>query len=104
VERAEKHADQAEIENQQPKDLIMLRIPEMNIMYEVRFDLTLNEAEAGVNVSKASGLAICGACRVKVVHGEYDMNHNGGISKEEIAEGYVLSCCTRVKSDIEIEL
>lgn len=106
VEQAEKHAAQAELEDLQPKPAVMLRIPEMGILQEVGLDLTLNEAaaEAGVNISKACGLGICGACRVKVIHGEYDMNHNGGISEEEIEEGYVLSCCTRVKSDIEIEI
>ncbi|WP_417553585.1 FAD-binding oxidoreductase [Marinomonas fungiae] len=106
VERAEKHADLAELEDQEPKELVMLRIPEMEVMQQVQLDVILNEAaaEAGVNIPKACGLGICGSCRVKVVNGQYEMNHNGGITQDEIDEGYVLSCCTRVKSDIEIEV
>lgn len=104
VKQAEIHADQAEAE--EPKALVTLRIPEQDIVHSVELGSTLNEAaaEAGVNISKACGLGICGACRVKVVNGEFDMNHNGGITDEEIAQGYVLSCCTRVKSDIELEI
>ena len=106
VENAEKHAHMAMIEDQKPKDMVMLRIPERDIVQEVELDSILNEAaaEAGVNIAKACGLGICGACRVKVVHGEYEMNHNGGISQEEVEAGYVLSCCTRVKGDIELEI
>ncbi|MFD1383885.1 FAD-binding oxidoreductase [Rhodanobacter aciditrophus] len=106
VKLAEKHANQAELEDLEPKQMIMLRIPEMEVMQEVALDVILNEAaaEGGVNIPKACGVGICGSCRVKVVHGNFEMNHNGGISEEEINDGYVLSCCTRVKGDIEIEL
>lgn len=66
----------------------------------------LNEAAAtaGINIAKACGMGICGACRVKVNSGEVEMKHNGGISPEEESQGYVLSCCTDVLSDIDIEL
>lgn len=106
VALAEKHADQAELEEKAPKEMVMLRIPERDVMQPVELDVILNEAaaEAGVNIAKACGLGICGSCRVKVIHGQYEMNHNGGISQDEIDEGYVLSCCTRIKSDVEIEV
>lgn len=42
-------------------------------------------------------------CRVRVSSGEVKMTHNGGISEEEIAEGYVLSCCSEVCGNVEIE-
>ena len=48
-------------------------------------------------------MGICGTCRVRVLSGEVDMQHNGGISEEEIEEGYVLSCCTSVVGDVQIE-
>jgi ferredoxin len=47
-------------------------------------------------------MGICGTCKVRVVSGETVMEHNGGISEEEIADGYVLSCCTRVKGNVEV--
>jgi len=30
------------------------------------------------------------------------MSHNGGVRDEEIAEGYVLACCTRPRGYVEI--
>ncbi|MEO9273733.1 hybrid-cluster NAD(P)-dependent oxidoreductase [Marinomonas sp. 5E14-1] len=106
VELAEKHAEEAALEDKVPKNLVTLRIPEMDIMKPVELNGILNEAAAGVgvNIPKACGVGICGSCRVKVVHGQYEMDHNGGISQEEIDLGYVLSCCTRIKGDIEVEL
>ncbi|SCK29595.1 hybrid-cluster NAD(P)-dependent oxidoreductase [Vogesella sp. LIG4] len=66
--------------------------------------LTLHAAasSAGITIPKACGMGICGTCRVRVLHGETEMNHNGGLTDEEIAEGYVLSCCTRARSDISV--
>lgn len=103
---AERHADEAEIEEMLPKEMVSLRIPESDIQIPVEVNTTINEAaaEAGVNIPKACGLGICGACRVKVVSGDCEMTHNGGISQDEIDEGYVLSCCTTITGDLEIEV
>lgn len=105
VERAEKHADEAEIQEQQPKDLARVYFKERDLTASVAVGVNLNEAaaEAGVNISKACGVGICGACKVKVLSGDAKMEHNGGITEDDIAEGYVLSCCTTVQGDIEIE-
>lgn len=105
VELAEKHADAAEIENQLSKEMVQVSFTDTGTQVSVALGTNLNEAanEAGVNISKACGVGICGACRVKVVSGQFEMAHNGGISEEEIAQGYVLSCCTNVTEDIEID-
>jgi hypothetical protein len=31
------------------------------------------------------------------------MHHNGGILEDEIAEGYILACCSRPMGDVSIE-
>ncbi|MBQ0757339.1 MAG: hybrid-cluster NAD(P)-dependent oxidoreductase [Amphritea sp.] len=105
VEQAEKHADAAEIEDLQPKDMVQVTFTDAGKEVAVALGTNLNEAaiEAGVNISKACGVGICGACRVKVVSGDFEMAQNGGISEEEIAQGYVLSCCTSVTGNIEID-
>jgi len=66
---------------------------------------TLNAAaaSAGVNLPKACGMGLCGTCKVKVLDGQTEMNHNGGISEEEVAEGYVLSCCTTIGGNVDID-
>ena len=50
----------------------------------------------------ASGM--CGTCRVSLVSGAVDMQHDGGISPEEEAQGYILACSSRPKSDVAIAL
>jgi len=50
----------------------------------------------------ASGM--CGTCRVSLVEGSVDMRHDGGISPEEEAQGYILACSSRPRSDVTIAL
>lgn len=106
VERAEKHADEAFTESLLPKTMVQVRFSDTGQAVAVERGFNLNEAakEAGVNISKACGVGICGACRVRVVSGAHTMLQNGGISAEEIEQGYVLSCCTTVDSDMEIDV
>lgn len=50
----------------------------------------------------ASGM--CGTCRVSLVEGSVEMQHDGGISAEEEAQGYILACSSRPRSDVTIAL
>ncbi|RYE31218.1 MAG: hybrid-cluster NAD(P)-dependent oxidoreductase [Hyphomicrobiales bacterium] len=50
----------------------------------------------------ASGM--CGTCRVSLVSGAIDMQHDGGISPEEEAQGFILACSSRPRSDVTITL
>lgn len=58
----------------------------------------------GITIPKACGVGICGTCRVLKLQGEVEMNHNGGITEEDVAEGYILSCCSTPLSDVNIEV
>lgn len=42
---------------------------------------------------------VCGTCRAKVVSGEFVMEENYALEKEEVDAGYVLTCQTRATSD-----
>lgn len=57
----------------------------------------------GVRIPAACESGICGTCKVLKRSGEVDMRHNGGISEQEIAGGFVLACCSRPLSPVEIE-
>jgi ferredoxin len=54
-------------------------------------------------IPKACGMGICGTCKVLVVEGETEMSHNGGITDEDVAAGYVLSCCSVPKTDVVLD-
>ncbi|WP_432695867.1 2Fe-2S iron-sulfur cluster-binding protein [Marinobacterium sp. YM272] len=60
-------------------------------------------AKLGLHIPKACGMGICGTCKVKRVEGDIDMTHNGGITDEDVAEGYFLSCCSVPTGDVVVE-
>lgn len=51
-----------------------------------------------------SGNGSCGKCRVKLLRGTLDSPRTRHISEEEYAEGWRLSCCSKVESDVEVEV
>ncbi|QDV98006.1 glycine-betaine demethylase subunit GbcB [Pseudomonas sp. ATCC 43928] len=60
-------------------------------------------AKLGLMIPKACGMGICGTCKVMKLAGEVAMEHNGGITEEDEAEGFILSCCSVPKGDVRIE-
>jgi ferredoxin len=46
---------------------------------------------------------LCGTCKSKLLSGQYDMQHQGGIRPKEIANGMFLPCCSKPLSDLVIE-
>ena len=57
----------------------------------------------GLHIPKACGMGICGTCKVKRLEGEIEMSHNGGITDEDVAEGYFLSCCSVPQGDVVVD-
>jgi glycine betaine catabolism B len=76
-----------------------------------RRDIRCNAAQPVLEAARAAGLRLpasctqgmCGTCKVKLVSGEVEMKHNGGIRQREIDQGMVLLCCSRPKSDLVID-
>ncbi|MFD2191658.1 2Fe-2S iron-sulfur cluster-binding protein [Pistricoccus aurantiacus] len=60
-------------------------------------------AKLGLHIPKACGMGICGTCRVGLKSGRVEMDHNGGITEEDIAEGYILSCCSRPVGPVVVD-
>jgi ferredoxin-NADP reductase len=59
--------------------------------------------KAGLHIPSACQFGVCGSCRVRKVSGDVHMVHNGGISDEEIEEGYILACCSHPIGEVVIE-
>lgn len=60
--------------------------------------------KAGVPIPSSCSQGICGTCKTKVLEGEVDMQHNGGIREREVLKGFRLLCCSRPTSDLVLEL
>lgn len=102
---AEQHAAAAQEQAEDPLASHCVTFSNSGKSVQASEDLTLHAAasSAGLTIPKACGMGICGTCRVRVLAGETEMHHNGGLTDEEIAEGYVLSCCTKARSDVSVE-
>ncbi|MFT5788700.1 MAG: NADH oxidoreductase Hcr, partial [Shewanella sp.] len=61
------------------------------------------EAE-GLPIIAACRSGVCGACKCKVVEGETESSSQMSLTADEIAQGYVLACSTKLKSDVTLEL
>lgn len=57
---------------------------------------------AGVRIPAACEFGLCGTCKTLKVSGEVVMEHNGGILDQEIAEGFILACCSKPLTPVEI--
>ncbi|MDH4986549.1 hybrid-cluster NAD(P)-dependent oxidoreductase [Aminobacter anthyllidis] len=58
---------------------------------------------SGVRIPAACEFGLCGTCKVRKLSGEVEMSHNGGILDHEIDDGFILACCSKPLSAIEVE-
>jgi stachydrine N-demethylase, reductase component len=66
-------------------------------------DTVLNVARgAGLNIPSGCQFGICGTCKIRKISGEVHMVHNGGISEDDVAEGYILACCSHPIGKVEV--
>ncbi|MFT4794039.1 MAG: ferredoxin-NADP reductase [Paracoccaceae bacterium] len=67
-------------------------------------DTVLGAAKAaGLNIPSGCTFGVCGTCRVRKLSGEVHMVHSGGIDDEDIADGYILACCSHPIGRVEVE-
>lgn len=59
---------------------------------------------SGLNIPSGCTFGLCGTCRIRKTEGEVHMVHNGGITDDEIAEGYILACCSNPIGRVAVEV
>ena len=59
----------------------------------------------GLRIPTACRQGLCGTCLVRKLSGQVRMEHMGGIADEEIAEGWILACCSQAETAlVEVEV
>jgi len=58
---------------------------------------------AGLVIPSGCTMGICGTCKVLKTDGQVHMLHNGGITDEDIEEGYILACCSNPIGPVSVE-
>lgn len=76
------------------------------IKAEVPVGMTLLAALESQNQAIVSGCrtGLCGLCKTQVTNGEYEVIKVGDLTSEEIAQGYVLACSCRIKSNVSVNI
>lgn len=59
---------------------------------------------AGLNIPSGCTIGLCGTCRVLKTEGTVAMAHQGGLSEDDEAEGWILACCARPQGRIVVDL
>lgn len=59
---------------------------------------------AGLNIPSGCTFGLCGTCKIRKREGEVHMVHNGGISDDDIAAGYILACCSNPVGRVVVEV
>jgi len=94
-----------EAEEVRDSDLFTVEFTQSGMSVQVAPGETVHAAanRLGLNIPKACGVGICGTCKVRKTAGEVEIQHNGGITEEDLAEGFILSCCSTPRSDVTID-
>jgi ferredoxin-NADP reductase len=58
---------------------------------------------SGIVIPSGCTFGVCGTCKIRKTAGEVHMVHNGGISEEDIDEGYILACCSKPIGAVEVD-
>ncbi len=59
---------------------------------------------AGLNIPSGCNFGLCGTCKVKKLSGSVSMVHNGGITDDEVADGFILACCSSPQGAVTLDL
>ncbi|MFC3531124.1 FAD-binding oxidoreductase [Vogesella facilis] len=50
--------------------------------------------QQGLRVPSSCSKGLCGTCKTRLLEGQVDMKHGGGIRQREIDQGWILPCCS----------
>ncbi|GAB3990561.1 FAD-binding oxidoreductase [Nocardioides marmoraquaticus] len=58
---------------------------------------------AGVMLRSSCRQGLCGTCKLRLVEGQVEMRHQGGIRHREVDAGHFLPCCSRPTTDLVLD-
>lgn len=87
------------------EDCVMHCITLGDKTFQAQANETILVAAARQNLVIPCGCAsgMCGTCKLRRVSGVVEMRHQGGLSDDEEAQGFVLACSSRAASDVTLE-
>lgn len=117
MDRYHQESFQAPVETEADTPVLDDVVPDDESRAEVTFVVSgvtakVAETETILSAAKANGLnipsgctfGVCGTCKVRKSEGDVHMVHNGGISEDDIADGYILACCSNPIGKVSIDV
>lgn len=83
-----------------------LRVPAFGTDSQISADETLLDAleREGLPIIGACRAGVCGSCKCKVEQGEVESSSQLALTPDQIADGYVLACSSKARSDVQVSL
>ncbi|MCE9677981.1 hybrid-cluster NAD(P)-dependent oxidoreductase [Shewanella sp. AS1] len=94
----------ATVENLDNGSQFMLQVDETNVALSAEQSVLDGVEQLKLPIIAACRSGICGACKCKVIEGEVESSSQMTLTADEIAQGYVLACSTKLKSDVTLSL
>src|SRR5271170_2707051 len=89
------------------RERMRISLSKSNVSFVAAPDQSLLDAalNASLNLPHSCKSGNCGSCRARLLHGEIDYPNGPplGLSEAEAADGFVLMCQARARSDLSIE-
>ena len=60
--------------------------------------------ENNINIEYSCKDGTCGSCKAKLISGEIEQGENSALTNEDISNGFILTCCSKPKTNIEINV
>jgi ferredoxin-NADP reductase len=88
-----------------PAEVFRIRLGKTGTEFSCRSDQSILQAAVaqGLRLPSSCSSGVCGTCKTRKLSGAVDMKHAGGIRQREIDQGWILPCCSRPLSDVELE-
>jgi len=102
-EKVLKEAPQEPVQETGPFTLSLKQSNKTIVVEENEILLEKLESE-GVIIDTGCRAGNCGACMVKKISGEIVSQNDIGLQDSEKKQGYILTCTTRLESDVELDL
>lgn len=98
--------DPGQVETGDQRDGYALRVPAFGTDSQIAADETLLDAleREGLPIIGACRAGVCGSCKCKVEQGEVESTSQLALTPDQIADGYVLACSSKARSDVQVSL
>jgi len=74
------------------------------VVVEANENLLEKIESEGVAIESACRMGNCGSCQVKKISGETESYNEAGLHQERKEQGYILTCCTQLKSNVVLDI